>query len=258
MTDYYSDTTMLSNSMIGKLLEDERLFTLFMKGEHTYETTVPMNIGNIVHWNVFNEISDGDFSDEEFVLPIIDVIERRTKVSKEKITEAKALYGDSYIIKSDYDDAMRCVENVLNDNFSIDYINRLKGEYILSFEEVSINDIEGIACKGKKDITCRNMEGDICKIVDLKTTGDIKKFHYSVRTYGYDRQCAFYSKLDGLNLENDVFDFWTVDKKTGLVRLFKTNGEQFIRNANYALSYGLNKFKEWKNNDLINLNTIVL
>ena len=64
--------------------------------------------------------------------------------------------------------------------------------------------------EGKADIVCTD------KLIDLKTSGNIKDFKWSARKYNYDSQCYIYQKLFGKPLE-----FYVVDKTTKMLGIFK-------------------------------------
>jgi hypothetical protein len=71
--------------------------------------------------------------------------------------------------------------------------------------------------KGKADIIT-----DDC-IIDLKTTGDIKKFKWSAKNYNYDSQCYIYQQIFGKPLV-----FFVIDKTTKMLGIFRPT-EDFIR-----------------------------
>lgn len=73
-----------------------------------------------------------------------------------------------------------------------------------NFEVPVIGEVQGKPFRGKADV----LAGD--RIVDLKTTSDIKGFHYAAKKYGYDIQCYLYCNLFGKTY--DQFKFLVLDK----------------------------------------------
>ena len=85
------------------------------------------------------------------------------------------------------------------------------------YEVPGIAEIKGRMWKGKADIIT-----DDC-IIDLKTTGDIKKFKWSAKNYNYDSQCYIYQQIFGKPLV-----FFVIDKTTKMLGIFRPT-EDFIR-----------------------------
>jgi hypothetical protein len=86
-----------------------------------------------------------------------------------------------------------------------------------AYEVPAIGEIKGKMWKGKADIIT-----DDC-IIDLKTTGDIKKFNWSAKNYNYDSQCYIYQQLFGKPLM-----FFVIDKTTKMLGIFIPT-EDFVR-----------------------------
>ena len=57
------------------------------------------------------------------------------------------------------------------------------------FEVPAIDNVMGMPFRGKADVLASD------RIVDLKTTTDIRGFSYSANKYGYDVQCYLYCNL---------------------------------------------------------------
>ena len=93
------------------------------------------------------------------------------------------------------------------------------------YEVPAIKELFGIAWKGKADIITKD------KIIDLKTTSNIKDFKYSARKYNYDSQAWLYKQLFGKSLV-----FYAIDKSTFELGIFEPS-ETF-------LEYGKNKVEK--------------
>lgn len=258
--DYYKDKKYISNSMLGLLLSNPQLFTLWYNGEVEIPPTPDMVIGNVAHGEMFQYISDGDYV-SDYPYEIVAPYRLNTKAGKLYFDETvKPLIdaGKNIIRQNDYDNVIEMVGAVKQDPFMFDYLSELSQYYTLSFEEVFTGKYNGVLIKGKLDIVCRDVNGIIRKIIDYKTTKDINGFGYSVRKYGYDRQAGMYSVLTGLNLADDVFDFLVQDKNTHELRVFKTHRPEFAAGCISKLDYAIDKFIEWRDGDLLKLKTIVL
>jgi hypothetical protein len=85
------------------------------------------------------------------------------------------------------------------------------------FEVPSIKEIKGVMWKGKADIVGNDV------LIDLKTTGDIKKFKRSANLYNYDSQAYIYQELFGKPLI-----FLVIDKSTQMLGVFRPT-EDFIK-----------------------------
>jgi len=72
------------------------------------------------------------------------------------------------------------------------------------FEVPAIGNVCGFPFRGKADVLGKD------RIVDLKTTTDIKGFPYAAKKYGYDVQCYLYCSL--FNVGYEQFKFLVMDK----------------------------------------------
>jgi len=72
------------------------------------------------------------------------------------------------------------------------------------FEVPAIGTVCGYPFRGKADVLGKG------RIVDLKTTTDIKGFPYAAKKYGYDVQCYLYCEL--FNVGYEEFKFLVMDK----------------------------------------------
>ena len=85
------------------------------------------------------------------------------------------------------------------------------------FEVPNVKEIKGRMWKGKADIIGKDF------LIDLKTTGDIKKFKRSANLYNYDSQAYIYQELFGKPLI-----FLVIDKTTQMLGIFRPTDE-FIK-----------------------------
>ena len=86
-----------------------------------------------------------------------------------------------------------------------------------NFEVSAIGMIGGYAFRGKADVL------DSYRIIDLKTTSDLKAFPYSARKYGYDVQVYLYCEL--FNKPYEEFKFIAVDKSSCDIGIYDVSQE---------------------------------
>jgi hypothetical protein len=197
--DYYGEfgRQFLSNSDIGTLLSDPKSFGI--------PTPDHPNLakGRYFHQSILEPDKVKDF-------PIVEASTRNTKIYKEFV-EANGL--EVAMLRGEADELDGCVLAMTGNLEFYDGIRQEGNQY----EVPMISVIKGRLWKGKADIVCTD------KVIDLKTTSDITKFHYSARTYNYDSQCYIYEQLFGKPLE-----FYVVDKVTKVLGIFKPT-EEFIK-----------------------------
>ena len=139
----------------------------------------------------------------------VDVATRNNKVYKEFVKENNLTFA---LLQKEKIEIESWVQEMMNNERMNLIISNTKNE----FEVPAIGEIKGRMWKGKADIIHPEM------IVDLKTTGDIKKFKYSAKAYNYDSQCYIYQILFGKPLV-----FFVVDKTTKNLGIFKPT-EEFV------------------------------
>jgi len=88
------------------------------------------------------------------------------------------------------------------------------------YEVPAIKEIAGMTWKGKADIINHNEK----LVIDLKTTGDIKKFQWSASKFNYDSQAYIYSKLFGYEML-----FIVIDKETLEINIFDCSPQFYER-----------------------------
>jgi len=123
----------------------------------------------------------------------VDVQSKNTKAYKEALAE----HGKVFTAKEKRD-AERVADAFLRNEHALKLLKNSE------FEVPAVGMIDGYPFRGKADVFGNG------KIVDLKTTTDIKAFPYSARKYGYDVQVYVYCSL--FNVSYKDFTFAVVDK----------------------------------------------
>jgi len=123
----------------------------------------------------------------------IDVQSKNTKKYKEALAE----HGKVFTQKEKRD-AERVADAFLRNEHALKLLKNSE------FEVPAVGMIDGYPFRGKADIFGNG------KIVDLKTTTDIKAFPYSAKKYGYDVQVYVYCQL--FNVSYEDFKFAVIDK----------------------------------------------
>ncbi len=132
---------------------------------------------------------------------IIESTTRNTKAYKE-ISQ-----GEMCLLQHEVDQCESLVEKVMDNIVCRDLIH---GDDV-EFERPNITELFGNKWKGKADIVNHSEK----LVIDLKTTAELEKFHWSAKKYNYDSQAYIYRELFGYE-----FVFIAIDKKTGQIGLF--------------------------------------
>ena len=132
---------------------------------------------------------------------VIESTTRNTKAYKE-ISQ-----GEMCLLQHEVDQCESLVEKVMDNRVCRDLIH---GDDV-EFERPEITELFGNKWKGKADIVNHNEK----LVIDLKTTAELDKFHWSAKKYNYDSQAYIYRELFGYE-----FIFIAIDKKTGQIGLF--------------------------------------
>tara|TARA_R110002167_G_scaffold70594_3_gene199271 strand:+ start:2885 stop:3670 length:786 start_codon:yes stop_codon:yes gene_type:complete len=142
---------------------------------------------------------------------VIDTTTRGTRIFKEAFASNQNTFTEKEFAhcKSIADSVMR---------------NKVSGQAIriMQPEVPKIGLIDGLPFRGKADLLSK----DGSSIIDIKTTGDLSRFRWAVRDFGYDMQCVIYCELFGISYED--FYFLVVDKKTKEVGLFDIKEETYL------------------------------
>lgn len=136
----------------------------------------------------------------------IDVQSKNTKAFREAKGENSRVFT-----AKERSDAERLADAFLRNEHAKELIRDSK------FEVPVIGEVMGMPFRGKADVLGKN------RIVDLKTTTDIKGFGYSAKKYGYDVQCYLYCNL--FNLTHKDFYFLALDKGSLDIGIFSCSEE---------------------------------
>ena len=132
---------------------------------------------------------------------VIESSTRNTKAYKE-ISQ-----GEMCLLQHEVDQCEVLIEKVMDNRVCRDLIH---GDDV-EFERPEITELFGNKWKGKADIVNHSEK----LVIDLKTTAELDKFHWSAKKYNYDSQAYIYRELFGYE-----FIFIAVDKKTGQIGIF--------------------------------------
>ena len=132
---------------------------------------------------------------------VIESTTRNTKAYKE-ISQ-----GEMCLLQHEVDQCELLIEKVMDNRVCRDLIH---GDDV-EFERPEITELFGNKWKGKADIVNHSEK----LVIDLKTTAELDKFHWSAKKYNYDSQAYIYRELFGYE-----FIFIAIDKKTGQIGLF--------------------------------------
>ena len=205
----YLSKAALSSSSLKLLLDSPK--TYYNVTQYGNEESQALRDGWLFHTAI---LEPEVFSSQIFV----DVQSKNTKAYK----EAKAEHGKVFTM-AEKNDAERIADAFLRNTKAVELIRDSE------FEVPVIGDVMGFPFRGKADVLGKN------RIVDLKTTTDIKAFPYSAKKYSYDVQCYLYSNLFGIDYKD--FIFLVIDKKSLDIAVyhcseeFYYSGEQKIEKA---------------------------
>lgn len=185
---YYGELNKLalSSSSLKTLLSSPKTYKFVQ--EYGSEETQALRDGWLFHTAI---LEPDVFSAQTFV----DVQSKNTK----KFKDAKLELGKVFTIK-EKNDAERLADAFYRNEHALQLITDC------SFEVPVIGEVQGKPFRGKADVLSND------RIVDLKTTSDIKGFPYAAKKYGYDIQCYLYCSL--FNKKHDEFKFLVLDKKS--------------------------------------------
>lgn len=202
-TFYYGElnTLALSSSSLKQLLSSPKTYNFSLK--YGSEESVALRAGALFHWAI---LEPEKFASQKFV----EVQSRNTK----KYREAKEEFGKVFTAK-ERSEAERLVDAFYRNEHAKELITKA------DFEIPAIDNVLGMPFRGKADVLGTN------RIVDLKTTTDIKGFSYSANKYGYDVQCYLYCNL--FKKEYKDFHFLVLDKGSLDIGIFNCSEEFYYR-----------------------------
>jgi len=219
--DYYGEfgNKFLSNSHVGKLLKDP------LRAFEPSKPSPAFLVGGYFHTCILEP-------DKLEKYKVVKSTTRNTKAYKD------VAGGELCLLQHEVDAIELMREKVMANDICRDLIvgeqfRKVKhkvSEYV-EYEVPMVTELFGNQWKGKADIV--NHEEKL--IIDLKTTADIEKFHWSASKYNYDSQAYIYSKLFGYE-----FLFIVIDKNTHQIGMFDCSpqfyekGEDKVRKASEA------------------------
>jgi hypothetical protein len=160
-TPYHYFSRFISKTFIGKNKEESD----------------SIRFGNMMHSYI---LETEKFNDRYF---IIDKVDKRTKKGQIYLAEVEKDLNDRITIFQDEFDKIKMISKSLNDNPQIHgLISDAQYEKSIYWNDPHT----GLLCKTRPDIWQVNF------VCDLKTAvkADPNSFHYSIKNYGYDIQCA--------------------------------------------------------------------
>lgn len=91
------------------------------------------------------------------------------------------------------------------------------------FEVPTIGEVEGLPFRAKADI----YDEKSSRLIDYKTTTNLKAFKISAEKYGYDLQCYLYCTL--FNVPYDRFQFVAIDKQSCDLGIYNVSESFYLR-----------------------------
>lgn len=200
---YYGElnTLALSSSSLKQLLSSPKTYNFSLK--YGSGESAALRAGALFHWAI---LEPEKFASQKFV----EVQSRNTK----KFREAKEEFGKVFTAK-ERSEAERLVDAFYRNEHAKELITKAE------FEIPAIDNVLDMPFRGKADVLGTN------RIVDLKTTTDIKGFSYSANKYGYDVQCYLYCNLFGKSHKD--FYFLALDKGSLDIGIFNCSEEFYFR-----------------------------
>ena len=207
----------LSNSDIYTLLNDPSSF------RKDKEQTKAMLEGRYFHTAILEKHKLDNFK-------IIDVSSRNTKLYKEMLLEND---NEMMLLSKEKENLDKIIAVLKNNTEMANSIFNFENEY----EVPNIKEIMGFTWKGKADIITPD------KIIDIKTSSDIRKFRFSASKYNYDSQAFLYQELFGKPLE-----FYVVDKITHQLGIYAPSPE-FLQRGREKVERALNVYNSFFSKD---------
>ena len=144
---------------------------------------------------------------------VVEATTRNTKAYKE-ISQ-----GEMCLLQHEVDQCEVLIEKIMDNRVCRDLIH---GDDV-EFERPNVTELFGNKWKGKADIVNHNEK----LVIDLKTTAELEKFHWSAKKYNYDSQAYIYRELFGYE-----FVFIAIDKKTGRIGIFDCSSDFYKSGMN--------------------------
>ena len=197
----YLGKAALSSSSIKLLLDSPKKYKYVT--EYGSQESNALDAG----WLFHTAILEPDVFEKQI---FVDVQSKNTKAYK----LAKEEHGKVFTMKQK-NDAERLADAFLRNEHALNLITNCE------FEVPAIGMIQGYPFRGKADVL------DSYRIVDLKTTSDLKAFPYAARKYGYDVQVYLYSEL--FNKPYEEFKFAAIDKGSLDIGIYDVSEEFYLQ-----------------------------
>ena len=211
----YLGKTALSSSSIKLLLDSPKKYKYVT--EYGSQTSQGLRDG----WLFHTAILEPDLFENQI---FVDVQSKNTKAYK----LAKEEHGERVFTMKEKKDAERLADAFLRNEYALQMITDCE------FEVPAIGMIGGYPFRAKADVL------DSYRIVDLKTTADLKAFPYAARKYGYDVQVYIYSEL--FNKSYKEFKFIAIDKGSLDIGIYDVS-EDFYNSGRDKVTKALETFK---------------
>ena len=210
----YLGKAALSSSSIKLLLDSPKKYKYVT--EYGSQESNALDAGYLFH----TAILEPDVFEKQIY---VDVQSKNSKAYK----LAKEEHGKVFTIKQKRD-AERLADAFLRNEHALKLITNCE------FEVPAIDMVQGYPFRGKADVL------DSYRVVDLKTTSDLKAFPYAARKYGYDVQVYIYSEL--FNKPYKEFKFIAIDKGSLDIGIFDVS-EEFYNSGKDKVTKALETFE---------------
>ena len=210
----YLGKAALSSSSIKLLLDSPKKYKYVT--EYGSQESNALDAG----WLFHTAILEPDVFEKQIY---VDVQSKNSKAYK----LAKEEHGKVFTIKQKRD-AERLADAFLRNEHALQLITNCE------FEVPAIGMIQGYPFRGKADVL------DSYRVVDLKTTSDLKAFPYASRKYGYDVQVYIYSEL--FNKPYEEFKFIAIDKGSLDVGIYDCS-QEFYNSGKEKVTKALETFE---------------
>ena len=193
----------LSSTACKMLLDSPKSY--YYQKKYGSEEKQSFNIGRMTHMMA---LEPHKF---DMYYEVVPVQSRATKKFKEHISDREK------ITQAEYNEAIRLSNAVLRNDQVVAMFKNCE------FEVPQIGIVDDLPFRSKADIY--DMSGS--RLLDLKTTTNLKAFKVSADKYGYDLQCYLYCQL--FDVPFDRFQFIAVDKQSLDLGIYNVSESFFMR-----------------------------
>ena len=202
----YLGKAALSSSSIKLLLDSPKKYKYVM--QYGNSSTQGLRDG----WLFHTCILEPDVFEKQI---FVDVQSKNTKAYK----LAKEEHGRVFTRK-EKNDAERLADAFLRNEHALQLITNCEFE-VPAIGYITARSGEKYPFRGKADVL------DSYRVVDLKTTSDLKAFPYAARKYGYDVQVYLYCEL--FNKPYEEFKFGVIDKGSLDIGIYDVSEEFYLQ-----------------------------